>query len=492
MSQIPFRIRLPIDSAVRSGYESRQESSTSDRLAGAEVPVSTSLFREAGFYLIPNRTVDEVGLLIRAENSLTLQRRNADPSFFLFALGGVAGLLNLTTKLPFGPGFETVAIATNLAHQGTFANPLLVLPSGPSAVSPPLYPLLLALFMKVLQAPSFVLLAVALGCVFANAVTAALLPRVSVLFYGKASPGVFAAVLWLMAAQLFPSWDANYTAAALLVFCLYSAANIDSERVLASSVRSGVLAGGIFLLNPMSVLVFVPWIGHLLASRRALLRRSLRHCCIIFGMVALMTFPWALRNYRIFGSFLVRTGLGLNLYVSNNSCSETNLIDDLHSGCAALYQPNFNLNEAQALRDLGELNYDHQRLKTAETWMRAHPQRFSRLTFSRFLAFWFPSRSEHPFQASWMWLTTIFSIPGLALMFLRREPVRYFVPITLFFYPLLYYVIFSDVRFRYPILWLSLLPAGYFLEWLVSRLKARLGFPSKPPITADADSPCVS
>ena len=28
----------------------------------------------------------------------------------------------------------------------------------------------------------------------------------------------------------------------------------------------------------------------------------------------------------------------------------------------------------------------------------------------------------------------------------------------------MYYVVVSDMRYRYPILWLSLLPAGYFLR----------------------------
>lgn len=429
--------------------------------------------------------------MIRAENNLALRKRDADPSFLLFALGGVAGLLQLTTQLPFGPGFETVAIAENLAHYGTFANPLLVLQSGPSALSPPLYPFLLAVFMKVLPSPSFVLLAVALGCVLANAVTAALLPRVSQLFYGAAAPGVFAGVLWLMAAQLLPSWDANYTAAALLAFCLYSAASVEKERVFPSTAYSGLLAGGIFLLNPMSALVFVPWLGYLLASTKVLLRRRVTYCCIVLGTVAVVTFPWALRNDQVFGAFLVRTGFGLNIYVSNNDCSGTNLSEDLHSGCAALYQPNFNLKEAQAFRDLGELKYDHQRLKMAEEWMKTHPQRFARLTISRFLAFWFPRRAEQPFRATVIWLTTIASLPGLALMVLRREPVRYFVLVTLLLYPTVYYVIFSEVRFRYPVLWLSLLPAGYFFEWLVRQIRARLKS-RRLPQAADLDSSCIS
>jgi hypothetical protein len=34
-------------------------------------------------------------------------------------------------------------------------------------------------------------------------------------------------------------------------------------------------------------------------------------------------------------------------------------------------------------------------------------------------------------------------------------------------YPLMYYIVVSDVRYRYPILFLSLLSAGYFIRQVV-------------------------
>jgi hypothetical protein len=36
-------------------------------------------------------------------------------------------------------------------------------------------------------------------------------------------------------------------------------------------------------------------------------------------------------------------------------------------------------------------------------------------------------------------------------------------------YPLMYYIVVSDLRYRTPVLWLSLLPAGYFLSMLTNR-----------------------
>jgi hypothetical protein len=408
--------------------------------------------------------------MICVENHPDTAKKDAGISFFLFCLGGVVGLLNIfVTTLPFGSGFEMVALATNLAHGGGFANPLLVLPSGPSAVAPPLYPLVLALFIKILPSP-LVLLAAAIGDVVANAATAALLPRVSRIFFGESGPGIIAAIFWLMAAQLITAWDANYTVAVLLLFCLVSTVNASKERIVFPGISAGLLAGVLFMLNPMTLLIFLPWLAHLVVFHKASLKHLVAYCCLVLGTVVLVISPWTLRNYHLFGKAVVRTGLGLNIYFSNNDCSRTNLVEDLRSGCASIYMPNYNRTEALAYRDLGEVNYDHQRLETAKIWMRTHPDRFLHLTASRFVAFWFPRGVEHPFRAAVIWIFTLLSIPGLALMAYRRVPVTIFAVLVLTAFPLVYYVIVSDVRYRYPVLWLSLLPAGYFI-WQFNAVK---------------------
>lgn len=405
--------------------------------------------------------------MIGFRSGRNLARQNADISLLLFALAGIGGLISRPSILPFGPGYEMVDIAENLVHFGTFANPLMNLPTGPSAVAPPLYPLLLAAFMKAFRNPTLLLWAVSLGGLLSNAFTAALLPRISRFFFDDVWPGAVAGGFWVIAAQLFPSWDANYTLPLLLLFCLFTASTISTERTVLLGLAAGLLAGILFLLNPMTLLVFAPWLIHLAAFRTVTLKRVAVYCCAVLVSVSLVAAPWIVRNYRIFGSVVVRTGLGLNINFSNNDCSKTTLFEDLHSGCAFLHQPNYNLAEARAFRDLGELNYDRTRLNAAKEWMRRHPSQFLRLTFARFIAFWFPSTFEHPFKALAIRTFTLLSIPGLFLMAFRRVPVTAFALFVLVEYPLVYYVIVSDVRYRYPIIWLSLLPAGYFSVWLL-------------------------
>ena len=57
-------------------------------------------------------------------------------------------------------------------------------------------------------------------------------------------------------------------------------------------------------------------------------------------------------------------------------------------------------------------------------------------------------------------------------MIYRRIPVSWYMIAVATIHPLLYYVVVSDVRYRYSLLWLSLLCAGYLLdallEWLPS------------------------
>jgi hypothetical protein len=410
-------------------------------------------------------------IVIETEKNSAPSSRIADISLYLFILGGVVGLFNMaTTVIPFGKGFEMFALATNLVEHGAYANPFLVLDTGPSAVNPPLYPIFLALLMKVLRIPAFVVLAATVGNMIANALAAAWLPRVSLLFYGDPGPGIAASLLWLMAAQLMPAWDAGYTAAAILLFCLLTATTVRSERFILFALIAGLLAGALMLLNPVSLFVFGPWIAHLVVFRNAPLKQTVAYCSIVLVTAALLVFPWMLRNDRQIGGFLIRTSLGITLYSSNNDCAKVSLIDDIQSDCFGSNQPNNNVKEAMLVRDMGELKYDRMRLADTKAWVRAHPAPFLRLTAARLRDFWFPRIQEHPFKIAIVWIATILSIPGLVLMMHRRVRVTLFVVGVLLVFPLTYYVVFSDVRFRYPILWLTLLPAGYFLKWLFDKV----------------------
>jgi hypothetical protein len=388
----------------------------------------------------------------------------------LFALGLGAGFLNLLISLrslPFGDGFEMVTLATNLAHHGAYANPFYILPTGPSAYNPPLYPFFLALLIKFLPGTLLVALAASLGSLIANAFTAVLLPRASALLLGDPRPGIAAAILWLISAPLMPAWDVSYTVALLLFFCLFTAESVEKKRLLLHGGLAGLLAAALFLLNPSSLLVFAPWIAYHCLFPRAGRKRTFLYFLIVFLFASLAISPWIWRNHRQLGAFTVRTNFGISLLTSNNDCASSSLIADQQSGCNAIYNPDFSLPKARMLRDLGEVKYDRLCAANAKAWIQTHPTLFFRLTLARVRDFWFPSRQDHPFSNGLICLVTLLSIPGLIRMVYRREKAVLFILFVLLLYPLMYYLVLSDLRYRYPVLWLSLLPAGNFLLWLI-------------------------
>ena len=154
--------------------------------------------------------------------------------------------------------------------------------------------------------------------------------------------------------------------------------------------------------------------------------------------------------------------MGMTLYASNNPCAKSSLIEDARDGCYQTHHPNHSVTEARLLQSMGEVEYDRQRVADAKRWISANPDRFRELTLGRFREFWFPIPGNRAYMTYVIWLATLLSIPGLILMAKRREPVTLFVTAVLLIYPLMYYVVVTDVRYRYPVLWLSFLPAGYF------------------------------
>jgi hypothetical protein len=99
-------------------------------------------------------------------------------------------------------------------------------------------------------------------------------------------------------------------------------------------------------------------------------------------------------------------------------------------------------------------------MAAALDWIRTHPKRFAVLTLRRFVEFWYPP------HASGIWIITSLSGLGLLLLLARKDPVGGFLVAVLATFPGIYYVIESNVRYRYPILWVSLLMAGYALAAL--------------------------
>ena len=350
----------------------------------------------------------------------------------------------------FGHGFEMVAIAKSLVAQGTFGNPFEPAITGPTAEQPPLYPLFLAALIKIFHEPMCGAAAL-LANIVVNALIAALLPRLAKIFYGDALPGIFAGILWIFAMRLMPQWDTSFTIAGLLLFGWISTRK---RGVLAA----GLIAGLLSLMNPACLLLAAAWTAYLVVSRR--IPRSGAAMVLI---ALLCNVPWLIRNYSIWHTLVVRTNFGTTFYSSNNDCAQASLARDGRNGCFQKTNLVESATELGLLQSLGEVQYERRRVHDGLAWVRTHPQRFRQLTLARIAQFWFPEPDQSPFTVYAIWVITLLSIPGVVLMARRRETATWFVLLVWLVYPLMYYIVISCDRYRYPILWTSLLPAGYWL-----------------------------
>jgi hypothetical protein len=379
----------------------------------------------------------------------------------------------------FGHGYEMAAVAQSLAEHGTYANPFQPVITGPTALVPPLFPFLLAGLIRILRQPSLVVIAAVCLNIATDAFIAWLLPRLSVAFYGTRKPGIVAAVLWLFSMRLMPQWDLSLTIAGLISFCLLSRTAI-MRGGTALTVGAGLLAGLVLLANPATASVVALWVVFLFVSYRPGWRQALSQSAAMSLAVVLCLAPWLVRNYRTWNAILLRTSFGITLYSSNNDCASSSLAKERLSGCFQAMHPVDSLPEAQILRQMGEVPYD--RLKKAEAiaWIRSHPARFAQLTAARFVDFWFPDLTGYWFRCYVIWTITLLSLPGTLLMLRHRQRISFFILGVWLMYPPVYYVMVSSERYRYPILWTSLLPAGYFLAWLSERRRARASSLSSP------------
>jgi hypothetical protein len=178
-----------------------------------------------------------------------------------------------------------------------------------------------------------------------------------------------------------------------------------------------------------------------------------------------------IRNYTIWHEPVLRTNFGMTIYSSNNDCAQSSLFRNMANGCYQSTHPVLSEKESTLLKDLGELEYDRKRTADTFAWIRSHPSRFRQLTVARVVEFWFPDGLNETLYG--FWLSTIVFVPGLIVMARRREPVTALVLFVSLVYPLMYYIVVSCDRYRYPILWASQLPAGYcaaiLIEWIRSR-----------------------
>ena len=136
--------------------------------------------------------------------------------------------------------------------------------------------------------------------------------------------------------------------------------------------------------------------------------------------------------------------------------------------------------------ELGEIKYNALRLREARRWISSHPARFIKLSVMRFIAFWMPTENlNNPYASGRhlervvIYLITLLSVFGLVILCQRDIKSGVLLISCLTVFPLVYYIVQFEYRYRYPIMWVTFLLGAMPLTacarqlWEILRLPLR-------------------
>jgi hypothetical protein len=206
------------------------------------------------------------------------------------------------------------------------------------------------------------------------------------------------------------------------------------------------------------------WLGWW-GLRKALLRATVAALCC--GVVVL---PWIVRNYFAVRSVsVIRDNYGLELSVSNNDLASPLMADNLRRG---LSHPFGNRAQAGQMKAMGERAYYAMRFDSAKCWIFQHPSRFLLLTSMRVREFWFTTTNSWPKSAFYGVLVLLGGV-GLVIFCLSGCRDALLLAVLWIVFPIPFYLVQIDPRYRYPIDWSIWLLAAFAAHSLAGRLLNR-------------------
>lgn len=355
---------------------------------------------------------------------------------------------------------ETGHIAYSIAAGKGFSSPFQR-DTGPTAWLAPVYPYLLAGIFKlfgIYTLRSF-FAALTLNILFSAATC------IPIFYAGKriVALGVASAAAWLWA--LFPNaiiipfewiWDTSLSAL-LLATLLWCTLILAESRRLLDWFLYGLLWGFALLTNP-SVAVLFPfftaWTAYRTRSHNRAANSILRP--LLAAAIALLCcLPWTIRNYAQFHKFIpLRSNFAFELYIGNNE----NYDDQHHLRPGAVTQ------DREILRYLhmGETSFMEEEKRKAFAFIAAHPRIEAWLIAQRFVDFWTGTATPLAAfrQADSNWLRFILlcndaaplcALLGMLVLLARRNRLAFPIISVIVFFPLLYYVTHTSLRYRHPI-----------------------------------------
>jgi len=392
----------------------------------------------------------------------------------LFLLSLTIRLYN-PSKIPIGvfflnPEREFGAIVKSLVQTGEFADPYL-LPTGPTAHLPPVYPYLLALIYRLFGLSWIAGYVKMFLIVLAGSLLVALLPWFSDRFGLGRQAGFIAG----LAGAWIVDWPEHgeYLTGLVLGLLVVAFLNRWTGNRLSwqASFLLGLAVGVALHLQPAILTVVLGCLAFELWWGRRQQQRS--YLGVLILAVLLACLPWAWRNYQTFNTLVfVRSNFGLELRMGNNPRALATF-EEMDVRVEYLH-PRVNLIEARKMQNVGEIEYMRGAQREAVAWIVSHPAGFVWLTLRRIANVWV-GPLHRPSGIPAVLALTILALLGLWRSFPALSiPQRAALIIHLAAYPLVYYFVAYMPRYRLPIDWILLILAGTAAwSWLMPKPETR-------------------
>jgi len=361
---------------------------------------------------------------------------------------------------------EVDRVAESIISRHVFGNPY-ALPTGPTAHLAPVYTWLVSLLFRLFGSESLRTVSVltfnaacasgqyALLVVFAR--VCRLSRRVGIL------AGGVGALVPLRPLVETRGWETSLTAFGLVAVLTLTMVWWRRHPVSAwYSALAGFCWGVLLLEAPQMLLVFAAMLAIYVF---VVPNSTFLQAAIAILSVSLAILPWTVRNVRTFGHlFYIRSNFGLELSMSNHDGAGPVYMQEFGAvGAHNFFQqrhPGMNPQEARLVQQMGEINYHHARLREALQWIENHPREFARLTALRIFYFWF--MPSFPWYKDFiLFPLVIVGMIGLVRLFWVEPLAAWLLTACWVAFPPVYYFIFLDSRYRYPLDWTFLFLASF-------------------------------
>ena len=357
---------------------------------------------------------------------------------------------------PDNPYCHEQVIAMSLIERGEFAD-IYMLPTGPTAHVPPIVPGLIA----------------GIWCLFGTTLTGGYAARlITIAGYsamygmipwvgGRVGIGRQAGMLAGLAGAVIPERFGNGPALAAIALGLLMIAMVGRWTSARSSpigsLLLGLAIGGSFHVQPALLPVAVGFISFELWWSRGRRKWWLSGLVVIGAMLACI--PWGWRNYKVFHEvFFIRSNLGLELRMGNHEGAAASL--EVIVRRKVYRHPEDNEGEALLVQQLGEMEYMRRAKHEAFEWIATHRAVFVRLTALRFVHFWFGPLHRPAIALGVSALTLLALLGARRCLPSMTTPQRATLLIPLATFPLIYYIVGYEFRYRIPINWIVVLLAS--------------------------------